>query len=125
MAALRAGRVVAFVTDQDARGSGVFVPFFGRLASTHRGPALMALRTGAPLFLGYGMRLPNGTYTGTIEEITVSRDGDMDDAVYRLTAAFTAKLEAVVRRAPEQYFWQHRRWKTRPPEEQKVLVISD
>src|SRR5438132_1504356 len=46
LTSLRAGRVVAFVSDQDARRAGVFVPFFGRLASTHRGPALMALRTG-------------------------------------------------------------------------------
>jgi Kdo2-lipid IVA lauroyltransferase/acyltransferase len=114
---LRAGRAVAFVSDQDARGTGVFVPFFGRLASTHRGPALMAIRTGAPLFVGYAMRAADGSYVGGIEEITVSREGDMDEAVLRLTAAFTARLEALIRRAPEQYFWQHRRWKTRPPEE--------
>ncbi len=117
LSALRAGRAVAFVSDQDARGTGVFVPFFGRLASTHRGPALMAIRTGAPLFVGYAMRAEGGGYVGGLEEITVSREGDMDEAVLRLTAAFTARLEALIRRAPEQYFWQHRRWKTRPPEE--------
>jgi KDO2-lipid IV(A) lauroyltransferase len=117
LSALRAGRAVAFVSDQDARGTGVFVPFFGRLASTHRGPALLALRTGAPLFVGYAMRASDGGYVGGLEEITASREGDMDEAVLRLTAAFTARLEALIRRAPEQYFWQHRRWKTRPPRE--------
>jgi KDO2-lipid IV(A) lauroyltransferase len=56
-------------------------------------------------------------YVGISEEITESREGDLDDVVYRLTAAFTACLEKLVRQWPEQYFWQHRRWKTRPPGE--------
>lgn len=115
---LRSGRVVAFVADQDAKGAGAFVPFFGRLASTHRGPALLALRTGTPLFVALGMvRTPAGGYRARIEEVVVDRDGEVDDVVHRMTAAFTARLEAGVRAAPGQYFWQHRRWKSRPPEE--------
>lgn len=116
--ALREGRVAAFVSDQDARRSGVFVPFFGRPASTHRGAALFALRAGVPLFLGTALRRSDGTYRVRLEEIDVDRSGEMDDAVERLTAAFTARLEAAIREAPEQYFWHHRRWKTRPVEEQ-------
>jgi KDO2-lipid IV(A) lauroyltransferase len=120
---LRAGRVVAFVADQDARRAGDFVPFFGRLASTHRGPALLALRTGAPLFVGLGMlRTPEGGYHARIEEVVVDREGEVDEVVYRLTAAFTARLEAGVRIAPDQYFWQHRRWKSRPPEERAPVT---
>ncbi len=115
--ALRAGRVVAFVADQDARRAGVFVPFFGRPASTHRGPALLALRTGAPLFLGTAPRAAAGEYRIRLEPVEVDGDGEPDDVVRRLTAAFTARLEAAIRAAPEQYFWHHRRWKTRPPEE--------
>ena len=114
--ALRSGRAVAFAADQNAGKAGVFVPFFGRLASTHRGAALFALKTGAPLFLGTSLRRGAG-YEVTLERIDVPREGELDDAVYRLTAAFTERLEAVVREAPEQYLWLHRRWKTRPPEE--------
>jgi Kdo2-lipid IVA lauroyltransferase/acyltransferase len=114
---LRAGHAVAFVADQNAGRSGVFVPFFGRLAATHRGPALMALRTGAPMFLAVPQRVSGNRYRMRLEEITVSRDGDQDTAVERMTAAFTAALEAAIRAAPEQYMWQHRRWKTRPPGE--------
>ncbi|HWV58363.1 MAG TPA: lysophospholipid acyltransferase family protein [Longimicrobiales bacterium] len=114
---LREGRAVAFVADQDARRAGVFVPFFGRLASTHRGPALMAVRTGAPLFLGSCLRVGDG-YRITLRQITVREgSGDVDDAVIALTAAFTRGLEEAIRAAPEQYFWHHRRWKTRPVEE--------
>lgn len=112
--ALRAGRVVGFLADQDARGSGVFVPFFGRPASTHRGPALLALRARVPLFLGTLERLPTGAYRAVVEEISVQRDGPLEEAVERLTAAFTRRLEATIQRIPEQYFWHHRRWKTEP-----------
>ena len=115
LAALREGRAVAFVSDQDARQAGVFVPFFGRPASTPRGPALMAVRTGAPLYVGYAKRLGPGRYIGAIEHVDVPRNGDVDDVVEKLTAAFTAKLEELIRENPEQYLWQHRRWKTAPP----------
>lgn len=120
--ALREGRAVAFVADQDARRAGVFVPFFGRPASTHRGPALLALRTGAPLFLGTALRTPAGGYRVRVEEVEVERTGEVDNVVHRLTAAFTARLEEAVRAAPEQYFWHHRRWKTRPVEELRIGV---
>lgn len=115
---LREGRVLAFVADQDAKRAGAFVPFFGRLASTHRGPAVLALRAGAPVFVAPGMiRTPTGEYRAKLEEVVVEREGEVEEVVHRITAAFTARLEEGVRAAPDQYFWHHRRWKTRPPEE--------
>jgi Kdo2-lipid IVA lauroyltransferase/acyltransferase len=119
--ALRRGRAVAFAADQNAGKAGVFVPFFGHLASTHRGAALFAVKTDAPLFLGTSLRRGNG-YEVTLQQVEVDRTGDLDDVVYRLTVAFTEKLETVVRGAPEQYLWLHRRWKTRPPEEPPKAV---
>jgi KDO2-lipid IV(A) lauroyltransferase len=116
---LRRGHVLAFVADQNAGRAGIFVPFFGRLASTHRGAALFAVKAEAPLFLGTSLRKDNG-YEVRLHPIEVSREGDLDDVVYRLTHAFTQRLEAVVRSAPEQYLWLHRRWRTRPPEEPKA-----
>jgi KDO2-lipid IV(A) lauroyltransferase len=113
---LREGRIVCFVSDQNAGRTGVFVPFFGRLASTHRGAALLAVRTGAPLFLGAALR-DGQHYLGVSERVTVPHQGELDEVVQRLTAGFTAVLEKLVRRWPEQYFWHHRRWKTRPPGE--------
>ena len=113
---LRQGRAVAFAADQNAGKAGIFVPFFGRPASTHRGAALFAVKTGAPLFLGTSIR-QGQRYEVTLQLVEVDRTGELDDVVYRLTVAFTERLEAVVRTAPEQYLWLHRRWKTRPPEE--------
>lgn len=113
---LRQKHMVAFVADQNAGRTGVFVPFFGRLASTHRGAALLAVRSGAPMFFAAAIRQGDRFY-GITEEITASREGDLDVVVERLTAAYTAALEKLVRQWPDQYFWHHRRWKTRPPGE--------
>jgi Kdo2-lipid IVA lauroyltransferase/acyltransferase len=116
---LRRNGVVGIVGDQDARRAGVFVPFFGRPASTHRGPALFALRFGAPVFACVARRLPGPgvRYEVSGSRVEVPRTGELEADVRTLTAALAARLEAEVREAPEQYFWFHRRWKTAPPTE--------
>lgn len=117
MRALRRNRAVYFVADQNAGQNGVFVPFFGRPASTHRGPALMALRSGAPLFAVAIRRVADWRYAIRFHEIEMQRDADPEEAVRDATAGFTRWLEDQIRMAPEQYFWLHKRWKARPPEE--------
>lgn len=112
---LRAGRVVALVADQDARRRGAFVPFFGRLASSHRGPALLALRSGAPVFAAVATRLPDDRYRIRLRRIPVPETEDPARREQQLIAALAAALESWVREDPDQYLWQHRRWKTRPP----------
>ena len=115
--ALRAGRAVGLVADQDARRRGVFVPFFGRPASTFRGPAVLALRTGAPLFLATARRRPDGRYRVRLQQIPMPETDDPEGQERELTAAWTAGLEAAIREEPAQYLWHHRRWKTEPEQE--------
>lgn len=117
--ALGEGRVVAILGDQNAHKRGVFVPFFGRQAATARGPALFAIRTGAPVFVGVALRDPGWPqrYTVTIRQMNFRPTGDVEADTQSLLAEYTRELEDAVRQAPEQYLWQHRRWKTRPPEE--------
>ncbi len=117
MRALRRNRAVYFVADQNAGRNGVFVPFFGRPASTHRGPALLALRSGAPLFAVSIRRVADWRYAIRFQRIPVHRETDPEEAVRDATARFTRWLEDEIRKAPEQYFWLHKRWKTPPPEE--------
>ncbi len=114
--ALAAGRVVALISDQNMRKRGVFVEFFGRAAATAKGPALFALRTGAPVFLGVAVRKPGypSRYRVIIERVPVGDGAPDADAIRDLTQRHVSKLEARIREAPSQYFWQHRRWKTRP-----------
>jgi len=118
--ALRGGRAVGIIGDQNVRRGGVFVDFFGRPASTARGTALFALRTGCPIFMAMAKSLPGfpRRYRVTFEPIVFTPQGEMEEDVLRLTEAHTQHLERQVKETPEQYFWQHRRWKTRPPEEE-------
>lgn len=113
---LRRGRVVAFVADQDARAAGVFVPFLGRSASTYRGPAVLALRSGAPLFIATAIREEDGPYDVRIRPVPIPDDEDPEARMEALTARHARALEEAVRANPEQYLWHHRRWKTAPPE---------
>ena len=113
---LRAGRVPVMLADQDAGGGGVFVHFLGQEASTARGPALLALRSGARLFGGACLAVPGSVrrYVIHLEPVEAPRTGDLAQDVRRLTQAHADVLARLVRESPDQYFWQHKRWKTRP-----------
>jgi KDO2-lipid IV(A) lauroyltransferase len=121
MRALARGAGVAILIDQDAGADGVFVPYFGRLASTTPTLALLALRTEAPIVPVFARVERDGTITVHIEPVVPSRPtGDREADVLRLTAECTAIVERWARRDPEQWLWLHRRWKTRPPSERAV-----
>ncbi|MDH3224235.1 MAG: lysophospholipid acyltransferase family protein, partial [Gemmatimonadota bacterium] len=109
---------VGILGDQDARKAGIFVDFFGRPASTARGPAVLSLRAGAPLVLAVAIREEGAKprYSVYFEPLDQPRTGNLDRDVATLTQAYTHRLEAFIRRYPEQYFWLHRRWKTPPPD---------
>jgi KDO2-lipid IV(A) lauroyltransferase len=113
-ASLAEGRVVAFVADQDARDKGVFIPFFGRPASTHRSPALLALRTGTPFFVGGAHRVGPRQYHCWTVRLDPAEGVDTREQVLDLTRRWVAEVERRVRLYPEQYFWHHRRWKWQP-----------
>lgn len=125
--ALRRGRVVALAGDQNMHRGGIFVPFFGKEAATARGPALFALRTGAPLFLAFPLREEGRRprYRMVLRRLEAPREVGSarstreatEEQVRRITLAYMEALEEAVRAHPEQYFWQHRRWKTRPGQE--------
>jgi len=118
MKALARGSGVAILIDQDSREDGVFVPFFGRLASTTPTLALLALRTEAPIIPVFARVNADGTIAISIEPaVPVDAGPDRDADVARITAACTAVVERWVRKDPEQWLWMHRRWKTRPPGE--------
>jgi KDO2-lipid IV(A) lauroyltransferase len=116
---LRRGRAVAIVWDQNVRRGGIFVEFFGKKASTARGPAIFPLRTGSPVFQGVNRRLEGypSRYRLEVVPVDFTPTGDLEADVFRLTEVYTRFLEKEIVRTPEQYFWQHRRWKTRPPDE--------
>ena len=113
---VRKGGVAGFLFDQGAVGlASTWVPFFGRWAKTPRGPAVFALRLNAPLVFAAAIRQPSGQYVLHMENIPLSDTGNIEADVDTIVAAYTNTLERWVRRYPEQYFWQHRRWKHQRP----------
>jgi KDO2-lipid IV(A) lauroyltransferase len=114
---LAEGGVIGIVADQDARAAGVWVPFFGVPASTYRGPALFALRFQAPIVASVARSLPDGRYRIQGQRLETPRSGDLERDVTDLTRSLAAHLESEIRKDPGQYFWVHKRWKTRPPAE--------
>ncbi|MFQ5601164.1 MAG: lysophospholipid acyltransferase family protein [Candidatus Krumholzibacteriia bacterium] len=110
---LGANRLVSIMCDQDARRRGVFVPFFGVPASTHKGAAQLALRHDAPFIPAFGRRLPDGRHRMLVYPPLEPPAGvDEEEAVLALLTRFNQLLEEVIREEPQQYLWLHRRWKT-------------
>ena len=113
--ALRRGRMVGILLDQNAsRAEGVFAPFFGTPASTSKALALISLRTGTPVVPIFIRRVEGGRHRVEAGP-AISPPADRDVAGY--TAAFNHCIEAAIRQAPEQWFWMHNRWRTRPESE--------
>ena len=112
--ALKDKEAIGLVADQNAGRDAVFVEFFGRIAATHPGPAQLALKFGAPLLVGAAIRIAPGKFKVLARQVEIKKD----DTVESLTQRHVRILESFIRQYPEQYFWLHRRWKTRPPEEE-------
>ncbi len=151
-----AGYPLAFVADQNGGDRGVFVPFFGRLASTYKSIGLLAMQHGATIVCGTSRRIepgeppPPGVTTGSEippglerwhrhppppswrrpgEEPGLSYVAEIADVfgpedwsrhpdpLFYLTARYRRAFETMIRRAPRQYLWMHRSWKSRPPHE--------
>ena len=114
---LRDNKCVAFLSDHDALGlASTFVPFFGRPAKTPRGPAVFALRFEVPVLFVAIVRQPSGRYAVLIDPVPVHPTGDREADIDAIVLSYTQMLEQYVRRFPEQYFWQHRRWRRQPPD---------
>ena len=114
-AALEAGKLVALVADQAPLRGSTWVPFFGQPTRTYEGPGHFAAQTGAPVVFGGMLEDGAGGYRGFAEVLDEAPHGTADQLVPRIATLYRARLEALVRTAPEQYLWTHRLWKTPPP----------
>lgn len=110
---------VGFIADQNAGRRGVFVPFFGRLASTYKSIALLAMRYDIPIAAVHAIRIGGRfQYEISVTDYIEPDDWcDQADPLFYITARYNRAIEQMIRIAPEQYLWLHRRWKTRPQHE--------
>jgi KDO2-lipid IV(A) lauroyltransferase len=116
--ALRVGRAVALLIDQNVRGEGgLFVDFFGVPASTTPSLATLALKSGAAIVPVFSYPLPDGRLRISYRPaLCPGREGTLAADILTITRACTALLEDEVRRHPECWLWMHHRWRTRPPD---------
>jgi len=105
---LKVGDLVGILNDQNA--GDCYVPFFGKPCGTVLGPAVLHLRTGAPLIPSYFTRLGPGKYKAKFFEPVLADDFERDQI--KITARLNEILEGVVRENPEQWLWMHDRWKS-------------
>ncbi len=108
---LRGGGMIGILSDQHAGDHGLWTPFFGRLASTSPLPGLLCKRTGASLIAASLFTAGPGKW-----RMTFSPPADLpDDSVEALTVKGNEMIAGEIRRAPEDWFWVHNRWKTPQP----------
>jgi KDO2-lipid IV(A) lauroyltransferase len=112
---LQNGHILGLVADQDAKHRGVFVDFLGIPSSTAVGPAVYNLRSGAPIMFCAAIRRDYADFDIYFERPFDTTGMELNDEnIEAITRMHVSALERWVRKYPEQWFWTHRRWKTRP-----------
>ena len=107
--------IVVLLMDQNMDWyNGVFVDFMGHRACTNSGLALLALKTQAPVVPVFLIRENTGFRAEFGPEIPLIKTGDKRKDVELNTLQYNRIIEDIVRRYPEQWFWVHQRWKTKP-----------
>jgi KDO2-lipid IV(A) lauroyltransferase len=115
LSALHNNELIGMLLDQNARvKDGVFVDFFGSPACTGKGMALLARRTGAPVVPVFLVR-ENGHYRVECHPaLPKIQTRDKTKDIEAATALYNKVIEDMIRRYPQQWFWVHHRWKTKP-----------
>ncbi len=120
---LRRGQAVGSLPDQNQRLRGIFVPVFGKLASCDRSQARLAQMAGAPILVGAAIRVGRRfRFAVDIADMfkvaaKAPQGQTAEDVVYEATCRLQRGVEQLILRSPDQYFWVHNRYRTRPPEE--------
>jgi len=120
---LKNNNSVAVMMDQNTARGGIFVDFFGLKASTPRAVAQLSYRMGTPILPLFSYPTQKGTYK--IEygpQLLFEKSGNKDQDILDWTQKMETYIESVIRKNPTPWMCGHRRWKTRPPEEEGTRV---
>jgi KDO2-lipid IV(A) lauroyltransferase len=118
--ALKKGKILGFLADQDGGPGGAFIPFLGKMAATPLGPAVFSCKFNAPVLPAFILRQKNGKHKVVIGEVMRFKDtGDTDKDLFDFTVKMTKIIEDIIRENPTQWLWFQKRWNT-PLEQQKL-----
>jgi|APTNR8051073442_1049403.scaffolds.fasta_scaffold00052_57 KDO2-lipid IV(A) lauroyltransferase len=121
---LKKNGVLGFILDQNALVTeGVFVDFFGKAACTRSGLAFLAAHAQAPVVPAFIHRKLDGTHQLEIQPL-LEPPADREPAtLLAATQRYTRIIEDAIRRHPDQWIWMHRRWRTRPPADERTAPV--
>jgi len=125
---LRQNQMIGILLDQNASWfEGVYVPFFGRVACTNKGLAMLAIRHGATVVPTFNIRQKNGRYKVMFDPpVKLIRTGDLGRDIVENTRRFNDIIEKYIRLGPENWLWVHRRWRIKDiPESARKKVRGD
>lgn len=112
--ALKQGKILGFLADQDAGASGVILPFLGKMASTPMGPAVFAKKFKSPIVPIFVVRRPEGGHRVLMHPpFTYEDTGNEDRDIYNLTLKMTNIIEDMIKAYPDEWLWFQKRWNTR------------
>lgn len=112
--AMKKGRMLGLIADQDGGYGGIFVPFMGKMASTPVGPAYFARKFKAPVIPMFIVRKPGGYGHQALvrDPIYYEFTGDNKQDDYNITLKMTQAVEEVIRAHPDNWIWFQHRWNT-------------
>lgn len=110
---LRRNEILYLIADEQQRRGGIPTPFFGQTAFTPTGPAILSLKTGAPILPMFILR-EHGVPKRLViaPPIAIEKTSDLEKDIETLTVNFIRVIEDIIRQYPEQWAWLNRRWKT-------------
>jgi KDO2-lipid IV(A) lauroyltransferase len=119
--ALKKGKALGFLADQDGGEHGAWVDFFGQKAATPLGPAVFAKRFHSPVIPAFIVRQPGGGHRLLLYSPLYCEDTGNDERdLYNLTVRMTKIIEDTIRRHPEEWLWFQKRWNTKFPEKEII-----
>jgi len=109
---LKEKNLIAMAADQRGHAEGPRVKFFNISTAIYPGPAMLAVKTGAPLIYGLAVRQPDYSFKVILEEINFNNLPENDDEkILEISQRHTSFLEKYIRMYPEQWLWMHKIWK--------------
>lgn len=116
--ALKAGRLIGLLADQDAGPNGLFIEFLGKMSSTPTGPTVFAKKFKVPVVPIFIVRKPEGGHRIIMHEPLYYQDtGQADDDIYNFTKKTTKIIDTIIREYPDEWVWFQKRWNTSAPQE--------
>ncbi|MBN1574246.1 MAG: lysophospholipid acyltransferase family protein [Deltaproteobacteria bacterium] len=110
--ALKNNEIVIIVADERKKRDGIIVPFFGRDALTAPGPAILVLRSGAPIVPAFIHVVEDSKFDIEIfPPIEPELTGDKEKDIYNISLIMNEVIEKQIRRYPDQWAWTNPRWK--------------